>query len=97
MIFIFLYLFFPFCWHFLLKLAGITFSKVNIMTLVIAGIIFYQYLGLPLLYFRLDPFRSDDVTDVDLVFLVFLYLLIYTEIIGGTALAKMWVTFKTHN
>ncbi len=43
------------------------------MTLVIAGIIFYQYLGLPLLYFRLDPFRSDDVTDVDLVFLVFIY------------------------
>lgn len=73
MLFIIFYLFFPIVWHYLLKIAGITFKKINLMTFVLAGIIFYQYLGLPLLYFRLDPLRSEDVTDIDLVFDVFIY------------------------
>jgi oligosaccharide repeat unit polymerase len=73
MSFIFIYLFIPFVWYFLLKIAGITLKKINVMTFVLVGIIFYQYLGLPLLYFRLDPLRSDDVTDINLVFDVFIY------------------------
>ncbi len=43
------------------------------MIFVLVGIYFYQYLGLPLLYFRMDPLRANDVTDSNLIFLVFLY------------------------
>ena len=94
MTFFLLWSFCPFCWYFLLKLAGLSLVKINIMTFVLIGIIFYQYLGLPLLYFRLDPLRSEDVTDIDLVFDVFIYtsititLMLLGFVLGRMALGK---------
>jgi len=73
MIFLLFWCLTPIFWYFLIRLAGLSLMKINIMTFVFLGIVFYQYLGLPLLYFRLDSFRSFDVTDTNLVFNVFFY------------------------
>lgn len=43
------------------------------MSFVLLGILFNQYLGLPILYFELDPLRIDDVTDKSIIFRVFIY------------------------
>jgi oligosaccharide repeat unit polymerase len=72
MFFIILWLFFPLFWFYLLKFAGLNFNKLNLMTFVVNIIILYQYLGLPILYFKFDPLRIDNVSDSYLVFKVFI-------------------------
>jgi oligosaccharide repeat unit polymerase len=84
MIFLLLWLSFPFFWFILLKLAKISLLKINLMTLVLFGILFYQYLGLPILYFDLDPLRVDDVSDKKVLFEVFIFtsITIFLLLIG---------------
>lgn len=102
MTFLFLWLFFPFCWYYLLKFAGLSFKRLNIMTFVIIAIILYQYIGLPILYFKLDPLRIDNVSDSNLVFKVFiltsltLTLMILGFIIGRDIFGKKNFIQNTH-
>ena len=60
----------PFFWWFLLRLAGLRLFVFSIPTIVFVAIIVFQYIGLPILYFKLDEYRALFVTDSDLVLTV---------------------------
>ncbi|MBU61161.1 MAG: hypothetical protein CMI26_01510 [Opitutae bacterium] len=71
--FLFLWFLFPFLWHLLLKSAGLSILRVSIPSIVIVAIYIYQYVGLPVLYFKLDWQRAVLVTDKYLILQVFFF------------------------
>ncbi|MFN9999363.1 MAG: hypothetical protein ACK52X_07060, partial [bacterium] len=73
MIFILCWLAFPLIWYFLLLSSNLKVDRVGICSLVFWGIIIYQYLGLPILFFGLDRFRVTDVNNEKIIFDVFFY------------------------
>jgi oligosaccharide repeat unit polymerase len=72
---VFLLLFFmlPFIWHYLLKLAGLSLFHLTIPSFTIIAIYVYQYIGLPILYFKLVIGRAAAVSDKWLMMEVFFY------------------------
>ena len=63
----------PIGWHYLLKTAGLSLLQVTIPSFVIVFFYFYQYIGFPILYFQLDPYRAQFVSDKFLMIKVFTY------------------------
>jgi len=69
-LFILIWIILPILWHVMLKAAGLSLLKPTLPSFVIAFIFILQYIGLPILYFRLDVYRAQFVTDKYLVMLV---------------------------
>ena len=63
----------PIGWHYLLKTAGLSVLRATIPSFVIVFFYLYQYIGFPMLYFQLDYFRAQYVTDKYLMIEVFAY------------------------
>jgi oligosaccharide repeat unit polymerase len=61
----------PVFWLKFMKHANISMFKVSLPSILIGFIIIFQYLGLPILFFRLDDYRSLFVTNIDIVWQVF--------------------------
>ncbi len=79
----------PFLWHYLLKTAGLSLRQLTIPAFVILAFYGFQYIGLPVLYFRLDEFRAVFVYDKWLVMRVFAYTAItITLMIAGCVAAR---------
>lgn len=57
----------------LLRLSSLDTRKISICNIVFLGIFIYQYIGLPILFFGLDVFRADEVSNKALLFQVFTY------------------------
>lgn len=93
MIFILCWLAFPLIWYFLLLSSNLKVDRVGICSLVFWGIIIYQYLGLPILFFGLDRFRVTDVNNEKIIFDVFFY----TSITITLLLSGFFVGFKFLN
>jgi hypothetical protein len=55
--------FFPFIWVKTLKLIDLPLNQINIPIGLILFILLMQYLGIPILYFGLDDYRAEFVTD----------------------------------
>lgn len=73
----------------MLDSSGLSFIKVSLPSVVLFFIFTFQYLGLPILYFKFDDYRAGFVTDSFLVLEVFLYTSItITLMIGGFILAR---------
>ena len=70
------WLFLPFFWRFIWIAAGIKLNVVSIPSILLLFIFLFQYLGLPILYFKLDPNRATLISDSNTV----LYIWIYTSI-----------------
>lgn len=91
-LFCFLWFVFPFCWYYQLSLLQISLQRVSIISVLFVGIMIYQYLGLPLLYFGLDVFRADDVNNPIILFTVFIYTsLTITMLLLGFFLGKILI------
>jgi oligosaccharide repeat unit polymerase len=94
-LFLLLWMMLPFIWHYLLKAAGLSFSRVTIPSFIILFFYLYQYIGFPFLYFQLDPYRAQTVTDKYLMMVVFTYtsititLMIAGYIIGNRHFGKL--------
>lgn len=73
MFFMILWILFPFIWFILLKLSYLDIRKISICNIVFLGIFIYQYIGLPILFFGLDEFRADEVSNKELLFQVFTF------------------------
>lgn len=91
-IFLILWLIFPITWIFILKSGGVKITQISIFIIVLYGIIFTQYIGLPILYFDLDDFRKYDVTNKKILFNVFLFtsLTIYLLLVGYIVAKKLF-------
>lgn len=85
--FILIWLLLPVFWHYLLRVAGLNLFRVTIPSVVIISFYLFQYIGLPILYFRLIAYRALFVTDKWLMVQVFLYtsLTITLMIVGFIA------------
>ena len=86
-IFLLMWLLLPVFWYYLLKVAGLSLFRVTIPSFVVGAILCYQYIGLPVLYFQLDAYRAQFITDKWIVLQVFLYtsLTVTLMIIGFVA------------
>jgi len=74
----------PLVWYYLMRVAGLSLFKVTIPSFVIVSFYVYQYIGFPILYFQLDPYRAQYVIDKTLMIQVFAYTsLIVTLMISG--------------
>ena len=72
-LFIFVFLIFPVIWNLILKSFKINIFQVSIISILFASIVVFQYIGIPILYFKFDYYRAIDVNDSLLVFKVFLF------------------------
>ena len=63
----------PIFWNSLLKIAKIRLTDLTISSFVLIFIYIYQYIGIPILYLQLDPYRADVVTDKMVMIQVFTY------------------------
>ena len=86
----------PIGWHYLLKIAGLSLFRVTIPSFVIVFFYLYQYIGIPILYFQLDGYRAQYVTDKFLMMEVFFYtsLTITLMIFGYMIACKQFGTLK---
>ena len=74
----------PLVWYYLMRVAGLSLFKVTIPSFVIVSFYVYQYIGFPILYFQLDPYRAQYVIDKTLMIQVFAYTsLTVTLMISG--------------
>lgn len=79
----------PAFWYLLSSLASLNYKKISITTILFFGLIIYQYLGIPFLFFKLDSFRAEEVTNVGLIFQVFIFTSItITLLLVGFIFAK---------
>jgi oligosaccharide repeat unit polymerase len=88
-LFLTFWLILPFFWHYLFKAAGLSLLRVTIPSIVIISMYAYQYIGLPILYFKLNSYRADSVVDKYLMFEVFMYTSLTITMMGiGFILAR---------
>ena len=71
-LFILLFLSFPAIWNIILKSFKINIFEASVISILFASIIVFQYIGLPILYFKLDFYRAIDINNSLLVFKVFI-------------------------
>lgn len=62
----------PLFWVGLLRLARVSLRKATIPSVLVYFIITFQYIGLPVLYFKLDDYRSPDIESTEVVGDIFL-------------------------
>ncbi len=66
-LFLLLWFVIPFVWCFVLRLGGMRIMTLSLPSFVVAAILVFQYVGLPILYFSLDDYRAEYVTDQGLL------------------------------
>lgn len=72
------------------KSAGVDFTRLSILKFLLAYIFVFQYLGFPILYFRIDQYRAEYVTDnAILLKTLFITSTSIFFIIFGAVLAKL--------
>ncbi len=71
--FISMWLLLPLIWHYMLKMAELSLLTITIPSIVMVSIYVYQYIGLPVLYFQLNDYRAEFVTNKYLMLEVFFY------------------------
>lgn len=69
---IFTWLIVPYLCSLILKMGGMRFWQLSLPQFAIASIFALQYLGLPILYFELDDYRSEFITNKNLLIEVWL-------------------------
>jgi len=64
---------------------GINFSKITLPGILLLFIIIFQYLGFPILYFRLDNYRAEFVTDQEILLKTYFinFLCIFFLLLGN--------------
>lgn len=81
---------FPFLWYAILRHTEFSFRVLSIPLLLLVSLVAFQYIGLPVLYFGLDPYRAHAVSDPSILFRVFFYTAItITLICAGISLASL--------
>lgn len=80
----------PIGWYVLLKSAHLSLNNISIITVLLFFIVIFQYLGYPILFFSLDEYRAEYVTDKHTVLLAWLVTSVTTfEICLGAVLANI--------
>ena len=94
--FLILFFIFPVLWYLMSRHFNVKLLKINIISILFFSIIVFQYIGLPILYFKLDPYRILDVTDKWIMFRVFLYTSISTTLLllGSFVFTRTNLNFK---
>ena len=62
-LFIFVWLLVPIFWALILRVASIRLQDISIPSILFWFILLFGYLGYPILWFGLDPYRSDELVD----------------------------------
>ena len=76
----------PFVWVYILKLGGMRLMVISLPSFVVFSIFVFQYVGFPILYFGLDAYRAEFVTDENLILKAWLITSIATILICFGAL-----------
>ena len=71
--FLFLFFLFPFIWFLLLKLSSVKIFTISIPSIVIISIFIFQYIGFPVLFFFLDDYRAEFVSDRSIIWEIFFW------------------------
>ncbi len=66
-IFIITWIIIPFSWFIILRLGGMKPTHLSLPVIVVASILIFHYIGFPILYYGLDEYRSEFVTDKNIV------------------------------
>lgn len=79
----------PAAWFFFLRVARVDIGKISIPSVLMLFVFITQYVGIPLLYFKLDAYRSQEVSDPMLILKLFgLSSVVITLLIAGFVLAR---------
>lgn len=65
--FIIIWTIFPIIWYFALKFSKLSIFKLTLPSFVVLFIFIFQYLGYPILYWQLDEYRAEFVTNKTIV------------------------------
>lgn len=57
----------PFFWLYILSIGRMSLLKLSLPSFLVGFILLFQYIGFPILYFALDDYRSEFVTDKGLI------------------------------
>jgi oligosaccharide repeat unit polymerase len=71
----------PFFWFYILNLGGMRIMFLSLPSFVVISIFIFQYVGFPILYFGLDEYRAEFVTDKVLIYKAWLGTSISTLLI----------------
>ena len=63
----------PVAWFYLLRLSSIRLFEISIPAILIWFIFFFSYVGFPILWFELDPYRSAEIQDKGVILSMFLH------------------------
>ena len=89
------WLFQPIAWFLTLKAINLSLLRPTLPSFVIAYILIIQYIGLPILYFKLDDYRSEYVVDNGLVIMLWIitsatiYLMIFGYVIAWMLIGRL--------
>jgi oligosaccharide repeat unit polymerase len=92
----------PFVWIFILRLGGMRLMILSLPSFVVFSIFVFQYVGFPILYFQLDDYRAEFVTNQDLLLKAWLITSISTILVCfgavlGAYLLKPLKYFRVKN
>jgi hypothetical protein len=81
LLFILIWIFIPVLWQFILRIGGMSIFKISLPSFLVSAIIVFQYIGYPILFFKLDILRRDEVTDETLIITSWLLTSITTTLL----------------
>ena len=77
-------------WFYMLRICHLSVFRFTIPSFVFIAFLVYQYIGLPILYFMLNDYRAEFVTDQELIWQVFIFTSItITLMLVGFIFAKI--------
>ena len=62
----------PLLWYFLLKVSSISLFEISIPSILVWFIYLFNFIGYPILWFGLDPYRAKEITDQNIIFEMFM-------------------------
>jgi len=72
----------PFLWLYTLKIGSVELTKLSIPSFLIIFIFIFQYLGYPILYFKLDDYRADFVVNQNILLIAWIITSITTFLLS---------------
>ncbi len=66
-VFLLLWVIVPFMWFYTLKLGGMSAMALSLPSFLVIFIVIFQYIGFPILYFSIDEYRAEFVTNQNLI------------------------------
>ena len=90
-IFLFFWISIQIFWYYLLKFSSVDIKEISIPSILMAFIYMFSFVGFPILWFGLDPYRELVITDKNILYELFMYTVFaITFLIFGFILGRQF-------